>query len=231
FGGKNDQTLRLKHKVMFGAGEELTYDDDGVLGLSFPKEGQEHMNIFAQAAKEGILDAPMFTVYMKKCGGTCADAGKITFGGYDRENCCNVKAWAKVVPTTFHWNFQIEAARIDDEPLTPGLAMTDTGSTVISAPRADFEKIMKKIKATPYKSAYLSFCSAEFTLHFKIAGKEFHIPSNQILHPLNSNCQVMISASNDDKWTLGDPFIRQYCQVHDFKGKRVGFAPAREIDY
>ncbi|CAD5233641.1 unnamed protein product [Bursaphelenchus xylophilus] len=59
--------------------------------------------------------------------------------------------------------------------------MTDTGSTVISAPRADFEKIMKKIKATPYKSAYMTSCSAEFTLHFKIAGKEFHIPSYQVL--------------------------------------------------
>jgi len=28
-------------------------------------------------------------------------------------------------------------------------------------------------------------------------------------------------------WILGDPFIRQYCNVFDLGNKRIGFAPAK----
>ncbi|VDN20815.1 unnamed protein product [Cylicostephanus goldi] len=27
-------------------------------------------------------------------------------------------------------------------------------------------------------------------------------------------------------WIIGDPFIRQYCNIHDMKNERIGFAPS-----
>ncbi|CAD5233643.1 unnamed protein product [Bursaphelenchus xylophilus] len=82
-GGKDQEKLKFKEKVKFGAGEEMHFTDDGILGLAFPRD-REATNIFEQAVKEGIVDEPVFTVYMKKCNGDCEDGGLITFGDHDK---------------------------------------------------------------------------------------------------------------------------------------------------
>ncbi|CAD5233644.1 unnamed protein product [Bursaphelenchus xylophilus] len=71
----------------------MTIDDKGILGLSFPDPGKKGTNIFDEAVKEGLMDKPIFTVYLKKCGGNCEDGGDITFGDYDKEHCCNVMGY------------------------------------------------------------------------------------------------------------------------------------------
>lgn len=60
--------------------------------------------------------------------------------------------------------------------------------------------------------------------------------------PPQNNCPVQIS---DDvcelamfpnegtglgpDWILGDPFLRQFCNIHDVKNKRIGFATSKQF--
>uniref|UniRef100_A0A1I7RJM0 Peptidase A1 domain-containing protein n=1 Tax=Bursaphelenchus xylophilus TaxID=6326 RepID=A0A1I7RJM0_BURXY len=69
FGPKNGPQLKFKEKVKFGAGDKMRYDDDGVLGLSFSESKRGATNIFEQAVKEGLMDKPIFTVFMWECFG------------------------------------------------------------------------------------------------------------------------------------------------------------------
>ncbi|KAI6204933.1 hypothetical protein M3Y94_00734500 [Aphelenchoides besseyi] len=50
------------------------------LGSSLPRD--RGSSIVHEAWRQGILDAPIFTSYMKKCpgSGTCENGGLITFG-------------------------------------------------------------------------------------------------------------------------------------------------------
>uniref|UniRef100_A0A1I7RJM7 Peptidase A1 domain-containing protein n=1 Tax=Bursaphelenchus xylophilus TaxID=6326 RepID=A0A1I7RJM7_BURXY len=115
FGGKDGKQLKFKNKVTFGAGKQMTFGDEGILGLSFPDPGEKGTNIFDEAVKEGLMDKPIFTVYLKKCGGICEDGGVITFGDYDKEHCCNVKGYVDIIPNEVHWKFKLDGARILDD--------------------------------------------------------------------------------------------------------------------
>uniref|UniRef100_A0A1I7SHT2 Peptidase A1 domain-containing protein n=1 Tax=Bursaphelenchus xylophilus TaxID=6326 RepID=A0A1I7SHT2_BURXY len=111
FGAKGGKQLKFKNKVTFGAGEQMQFTDEGILGLSFPKPNDPATNIFDEAVKEGIMDKPIFTAYLKKCDGDCDDGGVITFGDYDKERCCNVKGYVDIIPNSIHWKFKLDGAR------------------------------------------------------------------------------------------------------------------------
>uniref|UniRef100_A0A1I7SK90 Peptidase A1 domain-containing protein n=2 Tax=Bursaphelenchus xylophilus TaxID=6326 RepID=A0A1I7SK90_BURXY len=115
FGAKGGKQLKFKNKVTFGAGEQMQFTDEGILGLSFPKPNDPATNIFDEAVKEGIMDKPIFTAYLKKCDGDCDDGGVITFGDYDKERCCNVKGYVDIIPNSIHWKFKLDGARIKFE--------------------------------------------------------------------------------------------------------------------
>ncbi|CAD5233642.1 unnamed protein product [Bursaphelenchus xylophilus] len=125
----------------------------------------------------------------------------------------------------------MDGVRIDDKELSPAYGVTDTGTSSIFAPKDDFVKILKKVKVTKSGTGYLVKCNAKFTLHITVNGKVLHIPANQMLRNVGdkSMCQLMLASADYEFWLLGDPFIRHYCQVHDFAKRRVGFAPVREL--
>ncbi|CAD5231111.1 unnamed protein product [Bursaphelenchus okinawaensis] len=230
FGSKSGSQLQMKNKVTFGAGQQMRFTDEGILGLSFPAPGEKGTNIFDAAVKEGLMDKPIFTVYMKKCDGQCEDGGVITFGDYDKEHCCNVKGYADIMPNEVHWKFKLDGARVDNSQLSPGTAITDTGTSAIVAPQAEYDRIVQEIGAVEDNGATLIPCNKDFKLHFTMGGQEYHVPGKQMMLNIGdpNMCQLMLQGAPYDFWLLGDPFIRQYCQIHDFAGQRVGFAPVKQ---
>ncbi|CAD5233648.1 unnamed protein product [Bursaphelenchus xylophilus] len=123
------------------------------------------------------------------------------------------------------------ANSIGDTELPPAYAITDTGASPIVAPTADYQRIVRELGGRSREGVMP--CDSDFVLHFKIGGQEYHVPAKQLLS--NSGlfgdknmCQLMLESGNFGFWILGDPFIRQYCQIHDFAGKRVGFAPVKQ---
>lgn len=94
--------MKLKNKIVFGAGQHMSFGDDGILGLSFKRKDEVGTSIFQQAVEEGLMDQPIFTTYLSKCQTAhCSNGGLITFGDIDKQNCGDVEAWANVIPGEF----------------------------------------------------------------------------------------------------------------------------------
>jgi hypothetical protein len=70
-------------------------------------------------------------------------------------------------------------------------------------------------------------------LILQIGPNQYNIISkNYIVDAGNGNCELAIfsffGGGFGPTWILGDPFLRQYCNVHDVQQQRIGFAPAKQ---
>lgn len=55
-----------------------------------------------------------------------------------------------------------------------------------------------------------------------INGKEYPVTAEAIINQDSEGCYLALGVGDD--LNLGDPFIRQYCQIHDLGQNRLGFA-------
>ncbi|KAI6218665.1 Embryonic pepsinogen-like protein [Aphelenchoides fujianensis] len=116
FGSARGKQLRMRRRITFGVGERMQFIDEGVLGLG-SSDGlpyDDHpSSVMHEAYHQGLLDAPVFTTYMKKCGGSgsCADAGVITLGAEDRKHCGAAEKWGPVDEGVHHWQFIVSSMR------------------------------------------------------------------------------------------------------------------------
>lgn len=76
---------------------------------------------------------------------------------------------------------------------------------------------------------YFIDCNAQFTIDFIINGKTYAIDADQlILRQGAFTCTLGISGDSTlSFWILGDPFLRQYCVVHNVNTKTLQFAPSK----
>lgn len=78
---------------------------------------------------------------------------------------------------------------------------------------------------------YFVDCDADIALSLNIGDRNYTIEAKNIVVPAgHGRCILtmfgMPSGGFGPAWVLGDPFIRQYCNVHDVGQQRIGFAPS-----
>ncbi|KAI6218569.1 Protein CBR-ASP-5 [Aphelenchoides besseyi] len=84
------EKMRLKETVTFGVIHEMTDEDQGILGLGNAIDPNERgSSIIHEAWRQKAIDAPLFTIYLRKCPKSedCEKFGTITIGSYDKEMC------------------------------------------------------------------------------------------------------------------------------------------------
>ncbi|KAI6192124.1 hypothetical protein M3Y97_00302600 [Aphelenchoides bicaudatus] len=204
FGSPNHKQMKLKSRVMFGAARSMTFSDQGILGLpsADTDSGRGH-SVFHLAVKDGLMDAPLFTAFFRKCpsGGNCAQGGRISFGKVDSDNCDKVEGWAHVDHGVPHWKFTLDSISVGGfRHNKPTKVISDTGTSDILVSNHVARGIANAVGAHGSGGNYLISCNKKF-------------PS--------------ISGSDMGFWILGDPFIRAYCQIHNVKEKKIGFAKAK----
>lgn len=110
-------------------------------------------------------------------------------------------------------------------------AITDSGSSSLILPRAQLDELASALGARrrTHGGVLMMPCKARFSLRLKIAGRTFPLDQRHLLLQKSAPglCQLALAAGDFDFWILGAPFIRAYCQVHDFQRRRVGFALSR----
>ncbi|KAH7704524.1 aspartic protease [Aphelenchoides avenae] len=211
--------------------QPVMFVSDGLFGLSPGKayEGSDK-SIIEAAAAQGLLDKPVFTVWLEEKGAEKnVRAGVFTYGGLDTENCGPVIDYRDT--DYLWWKFDIEGVSVGNFSTSGKLqAVSDTGTTDLVGPPDQVEAILTELGVDPYTRVI--DCDATFEpLVFTIGGKQYAVDHNQlIIHRWDdpSVCIVPIGAYpfSDYDWLLGDPWVRQYCQVHDFGKKNIGFAKA-----
>lgn len=130
------------------------------------------------------------------------------------------------------------SARVGDYDVeAPSQAVSDTGTSLISGPPEIISEIAKQVNAVydDEEGSYFIDCnSTPEPVALKVAGKELLIHSRDYILPVGENkCQfgffVFNTGPKGPKWILGDPFLRSYCNVHDVKNKRIGFAKPKKF--
>ncbi|KAI6198144.1 hypothetical protein M3Y94_01310200 [Aphelenchoides besseyi] len=231
-GDPNSPQLKYKNKVTFGVGQDMSFSDTGILGLSFPN-GNHPTPIFILGVREGVFNEPIFTAFFADCDSeVCEQGGQITFGGYDEDNCeaKDQIHWVPVNAKSMYWEFSMDSITAGAFAIGPVKSITDTGTSFILGPIADVQKLADAIGATTHDGAYFASCTANFTITFQIDGRFYPMLSKDlIIDNTNSSgiCALALGSAKFEFWLLGDSFIRQYCQVYDVKERRVGFSRVR----
>jgi hypothetical protein len=188
---------------------------------------------------EKKLDYPIFTVFYKKCmtnAQDCPDGGVITFGRHDRKNCGPILGWTPPIDQKeFLWKFPVDELSVGTYKYSQKVqAITDTAASHLKIGQTVYDKIIAEVKAVPVPGgspgAQKVKCNDTVDLKIKINNIDYSLPLTAITTELgNNDCQLQIAGQPDaDVWILGDPWVRSFCQIHDWQERKVGFAKPGE---
>ncbi|KAI6218609.1 Cathepsin D [Aphelenchoides besseyi] len=226
--------MQLTEPIIFGAAEEMRNEDQGIIGLGNAiKPGELGNSILHEAWRQRVIDAPVFTMYLRRCPSSedCENHGTITFGSYDREMCGEVVGHVDVNPNSIHWSFEVTSFQLGLAITnTPFNVMIDSGAPGIYMPSEFYTEFMEAIQATPTESGrYVINCDADMDVTLIINGEEYTIPQHLLLINLhNGFCSMRLYPYDrrDGLWVIGTPLGISYCITHNFEAHTVEFAPS-----
>jgi len=223
---------------------------DGILGLAFQQLAVNKIKPPVQTMIDQKLMAnPWFTVWMTMTHAENETGGLITLGDYDKKHCSEQVDWIPLSSATYYQialegikvgskDGQEELVIMSPQDNSGAQAISDTGTSLIAGPARDVKQICEKLggKLDKSQGVYMVPCDAANTLPpviFTMNGKEFSVSAKNYVLQLSApdkRCflgfEGFPSSGFGPSWILGDCFIREYCQIYDMGGKRLGLAKA-----
>ncbi|PIO55305.1 eukaryotic aspartyl protease, partial [Teladorsagia circumcincta] len=140
FGGVGSNQLAVPNTV-FGQATSLAafFADqpiDGILGLAFKTIAVDGVTpVFINAVDQGLVDQPIFTVFLEHVGAQDNVYGGVyTYGGLDTTNCGPVLAYQPLSSATYY-QFKLSGVASGTYSSTKGWqAISDTGTSLLAAP-------------------------------------------------------------------------------------------------
>jgi len=213
---------------------------DGILGLAFQSLATPSTSVppLINAINQNLLDAPLFTVWLayKGIGDNVPGGGVFTWGGLDDVNCGPVIAYQSLSSATY---FQFRMAQIGMGSYSSNAGwevISDTGTSFIGGPQGITDNLARAAGATydQFDGVYYMDCNANpGPITLTIGANQYQIQrQNYIIDAGTGQCYFAFFpfsfGGGGPAWILGDPFIRQYCNIYDLGGQRVGFAPSKQ---
>ncbi|PIO71665.1 eukaryotic aspartyl protease [Teladorsagia circumcincta] len=240
FGGAKEQQLSVP-KTTFGLATHISADfkndpTDGILGLAFTSLAVDKVvPPLINAIDQKLLDQPLFTVWMEHRGKLeGAPGGIFTYGAIDTKNCGPITAYQPLSSATYY-QFKMAAVGLGAYKNTKAYeVISDTGTSFIGGPKAVTDALAAAAgaKYSAAEESYTIACNAKpATLDVTIGTHVYSIdPVNYIVSAGTNKCLFAIFPFEfggfGPSWILGDPFIRQFCNIYDIGQKRMGFAPS-----
>jgi len=234
-------------KTTFGQATELAdfFADvpiDGILGLAFRIIAADFVvPPLINAINQQILDKPLFSVWLDTEGndqsGSRRNGGVFTYGDIDTDNCGPVIDYVSVTFDSY-WLFPIHGVQQGSFSTTnKQYVISDTGTSLIIGPTKIVDSIIAHVDAEydDEQGAYLVNCDAKYDpVVFTINEKQYALTSRVLTMDIglgNNKCLFGIVPYDlgFPQWILGDPFIRQYCNIYDIGLSRIGFAKAKNL--
>jgi len=223
---------------------------DGILGLAFQDLAVDKVKPPIQTMIDNhLLANPWFTVWMTETHAENETGGEITIGNLDKKHCSPNVDWVPLSSATYY-QVTLEGVRVgsnsaQEEELVimpkssqGAQAISDTGTSLIAGPAKDIQQIAEKLggKLDKEQQVYIVPCETAKNLPpviFTLNGKDYPISAKNYVDVLSEDdprCfigfQGFPSGGRGPSWILGDCWIREYCQVYDMGGKRLGLAKA-----
>ncbi|PAV77200.1 hypothetical protein WR25_11651 [Diploscapter pachys] len=258
FGSEGSQQLVVPHTIVDIADyipkSFLNYKNDGVVGLAFTSisvngvlpplinainQGMNCNKDVLFRSILGLLDQPLFTVYLEHRG--LADnvyGGLYTYGGIDTENCAEDIAYQPLSSASFY-QFQVLGLALGSYSIRRQYqAISSTASGFIGGPKTITNALASAAgaKYDEDEDLYWIDCDAHpAELEITIGPNTYYVePVNMMIRTNATNNQCLFalfefeSGGFGPSWILGDPFLRQYCNIFDIGKQRIGFAKSKQ---
>ncbi|CAJ0930132.1 unnamed protein product, partial [Mesorhabditis belari] len=133
-----------------------------------------------------------------------------------------------------YFQFKLDAVKSGSYSSKAGWqAISDSGTAFIGAPQAASDGIAKAFGATwdPDNQVYNVDCKAQASVTVTIGGKDYTTNASNMIVSWEKGCLLALAPFDEPwiGWILGDPFIRQYCNIYDLARQRIGFAPSKQM--
>ncbi|PIO73404.1 eukaryotic aspartyl protease [Teladorsagia circumcincta] len=238
FGGSDEDETLIVPGIVFGQAVKIAdfFADNpvgGILGLGFAKLAVEEVKPpLQQAIDLGLVD-PIFTVFLEHNGFSAQGefGGTFTYGGLDYVNCGEVIAYEKLTVAAY-WQFYMKAFSAGYLTIKKGWeVISDTGTSLLGVPAA-IAGMAADALGCNFNRLYEIYeidCVANVTVDLTIGDHVYTLEGENLVVQLGDDfCVVamfpMGSGGFGPQWILGDPFIRQYCNIYDIGNKQIGFA-------
>uniref|UniRef100_A0AC35TI54 Peptidase A1 domain-containing protein n=1 Tax=Rhabditophanes sp. KR3021 TaxID=114890 RepID=A0AC35TI54_9BILA len=230
FVGQGGKSLQIA-KTVFGQTQQLSQDfandpTDGILGLAFTSLAVDGViPPVILAIQQGLLDAPLFTVFLEHEGtAQGVKGGVFTYGAVDTTNCGAVIAYQKLSSATY-WQFKMDAITTAKGAGSNQAVdvISDTGTSLLGGPQAVTDSLAQALGGTYDQSQglYQIDCAAKVADTILTIGG---MPNSLFLPVFPFDF-----GGAGPSWILGDPFIRSYCNIYDIGNQRIGFAASKQV--
>ncbi|GFO20534.1 cathepsin d [Plakobranchus ocellatus] len=242
-------------KQMFG--EAVTFDDmfedtsiDGIVGLGFRnKSRSKKNNLLDNMVSQGLLQAPVFSLYLKRLGTDGGRESHLTLGGANPHFFRGDFIFTDLTEPD-KWRFKIDRIEMLNGAyilwVSEGEVEVRSNFAMIEGPYAEVHLINKKLGATLMDvpgmySVYEFNCSEVDSL----PDVDFFIDYGKILS-LSSKDYVVkeqtfgkticysaflgrkrVTKDGENYWRLGQAFLRSFYTYFDKDNHRIGFAKAK----
>ncbi|KAI6170364.1 putative aspartyle protease [Aphelenchoides bicaudatus] len=205
------------------------YPFDGFLGLTFQSsDGVEP--VIQAAVDQKLLDAPIFTLYLKSDGFDSAGqvGGQITYGSVDSDHCSSDVSYTPVLSQNL-WEFEVQSTEIGGKTRKGNgwTAFADPSSTIIGLNNETLSDIVAATGAT-FNTDYGLYqvdCNIQFQWTVTLGGSKFVVDQSNTLYNVGDFCLLMFESFvyPGIDFLLGGPFVQDYCLVYDVTGN-LGFS-------
>ncbi|XP_069754661.1 cathepsin D isoform X2 [Narcine bancroftii] len=214
---------------------------DGILGMAYPYISVDGVvPVFDNIMNQKLVERNVFSFYLNRNPDTMP-GGELLLGGTDPKYYTGDFIFFNVTRQAY-WQIQMDEIAVGDAlTLCKGgcSAIVDTGTSMITGPKAEIERLHQFIGAIPItQGEYKVDCdkvSALTPIHFILGGHSFTLTGEQyILKEKQAGITICLSgfmsldipSPMGPLWILGDVFIGQYYTAFDRESNRVGFAKA-----
>jgi cathepsin D len=216
---------------------------DGLVGMGYDTLGVPGAKTpFSQLMESEKCKEKVFSFWLNRNDQSEAAGGEIALCGTDPTHYTGDLTYVPVTKKAY-WQFTVDSVSVIGEKLSTSFqAIADTGTSLLTGPKRDIEKIQEMIGArlNPMNGEYMVDCNnldSMPTIDFTIGGKKFPLtPSQYIMKvkPLASRDMTVclsgfagMDMPSGPMWILGDVFLGQYYTVFDQGQDRLGFAKAK----
>lgn len=208
---------------------------DGIFGLAYDRISVKGVvPPFYHMVNRGLIDQPIFSVWLNDADEDKDVGGELVFGGIDDSHFTGEIHWAHVRRKGY-WEVDLEKVVFDGEEveLEGTGAAIDTGTSLIAVPTTISDLINKQIGAKKnFAGQYVVDCEKVPSLpdfSFQFNGKLFTLKGSDYVLKAQNQCISAFMGFDIPEpigpiWIVGDAFLRKFYTIYDLGNNRVGFA-------
>eukprot|EP00933_Yihiella_yeosuensis_P048414 TRINITY_DN445_c0_g1_i1.p1 TRINITY_DN445_c0_g1~~TRINITY_DN445_c0_g1_i1.p1 ORF type:complete len:436 (-),score=96.56 TRINITY_DN445_c0_g1_i1:190-1497(-) len=209
--------------------------NDGIVGLGLSGlSGETHASIFHKLLTESNLNrADMLPQFGISFG---AGSGELFLGGHDESRLGGPLQWFPVLhPEDGFWEVAIKEVRVGQEVVDACMhgcrGIIDTGASLLGVQANNYDKFRSTLAeaASPGPAGGCIGSDLEFDLGgMALTFRPVDYTGQACAPQLGSLNLTGMDVDVNSVYAFGETMLRRYYTAFDWKGKRLGFAPAAQ---